>query len=85
MLANLRAFSEREEGAAASVRYADLLVAVAGEPRAEANQRLDRARLRAQCGDTEGSRGDLKWILDAAPPGVDLERIAEMYRRLREE
>ncbi len=85
MLANLQAFTEREEGAAASLRYADLLVAVAGEARAEANHRIDRARLRAQCGDLEGSRADLKWILDTAPPGIDAERIAETYRRLRDE
>jgi len=85
MLTNLEAFTEREEGAASALRYADLLVAVAGDPRAGANQRIDRARLRTQCGDIDGARSDLRWILDAAPAGVDLERISGMYRRLREE
>ena len=85
MLTNLQAFAERDEGAAASLLYADLLVTVAGEPRAEAGQRLDRARLRVRCGDPTGARADLRWILDAAPPGVDVEKVAEMYRRLGEE
>lgn len=85
MLTNLQSFAEREEGAAASLRYADLLVAVAGEPRAEASQRLERVRLRVACGDAEGARSDLRWILDAAPAGVDLERISAMYRQLRAE
>jgi len=85
MLTNLQAFSEREEGAATALRYADLLVAVAGDRRAEAGQRLERARLRTQCGDNDGAREDLRWILDAAPPGVDLERISGMYRALRGE
>ncbi len=85
MLTNLRAFAERDEGAAASLHYSDLLVTVAGEPRAEAGQRIDRARLRVRCGDPAGARADLRWVLDAAPPGVDLERLAEMVRRLAEE
>ncbi len=85
MLTNLRAFAERDEGAAASLHYSDLLVTVAGDPRAEAGQRIDRARLRVRCGDPAGARADLRWVLDAAPPGVDLERLAEMVRRLSEE
>ncbi len=85
MLTNLRAFAERDEGAAASLHYSDLLVTVAGDPRAEAGQRIDRARLRVRCGDPAGARADLRWVLDVAPPGVDLERLAEMVRRLAEE
>ncbi len=82
LLTNLQAFTEREDGPAASLRFADLLVAAAGEPRAEASQRLDRARLHAQSGNTAAAREDLRWILDASPPGLDAEQIAEMIRRL---
>ena len=82
LLTNLQAFTEREDGAAASLRFSDLLVAVAGEPRAEAAQRVDRARLQAQSGNAAAAREDLRWILEAAPPGMDVERIAEMIRRL---
>lgn len=82
LLTNLQAFTEREDGAAASLRFADLLVAVAGESRAEAAQRVDRARLHAQSGDPDAARQDLRWILQAAPPGMDVERLAEMIRRL---
>lgn len=81
LVTNLQAFTEREEGAAASLRYADLLVAIAGDKRLEAAQRIDRARLRAQTGDLDGSARDLRWILDAAPEGIDLERVADMIRR----
>lgn len=82
LVTNLQAFTERESGAAASLHYADLLVALAAEPRAEAAQRVDRARLRAQSGDTTGAASDLRWILESAPEGIDAERIAEMIRRL---
>jgi len=57
-------------------------VALAGETRAEAAQRVDRARLRAQSGDAAGATSDLRWILESAPEGIDAERIAEMIRRL---
>jgi serine protease Do len=82
LVTNLQAFTERESGAAASLHYADLLVVLAAEPRAEAAQRVDRARLRAQSGDPAGASADLRWILESAPEGMDAERIAEMIRRL---
>jgi hypothetical protein len=44
--------------------------------------RLNRARLRLQTGDPSGAKEDFKWLLDRQPPGVDLERIAEIYRTL---
>lgn len=82
LVTNLQAFTERESGAAASLHYADILVALAADPRAEAAQRVDRARLLAQTGDTAGAAADLRWILESAPEGTDAERIAEMIRRL---
>jgi len=44
--------------------------------------RIERAQLRLQTGDTAGAKADFKWILDQQPPGVDLERLAELYRSL---
>ena len=44
--------------------------------------RLDRARLRLQSGDSTGAKQDFKWLLDNESPGIDLERITEIYRAL---
>ncbi len=85
LVTNLQLFTERQEGAAASLRFADLLVAIAGEPRLEAGQRIDRARLRTRSGDVAGAREDLQWIIEAAPPGYDLEPISAMVDRLGSE
>lgn len=82
MIGNLQSFKERESGAAPSLPYADLLVAVVGEPQLEASQRLDRARLRARAGDIQGAREDLSWIVDTAPPGYPLEPIRQMLDRI---
>jgi len=81
LLGNLQSFTERDAGAAESLRYADLLVAIAGSPAAEAQQRLQRARLRSLAGDPAGAREDLEWVVDAAPPGIDVERLAEFLER----
>jgi len=75
---NLQAFTERDSGAAESLRYADLLVAIAGSPTAEAQQRLQRARLRSLAGDPAGAREDVQWVVNAAPPGVDIGRLSEL-------
>lgn len=82
LVTNLQAFTERDAGPAASLRYADLLVAIAGDPRSQAAQRVDRARLRSASGDAPGAIADLRWILEAAPEGIDAERIADMIRRM---
>lgn len=79
---NLLAFSERQESAAAALPYADLLVAIAANPRTQAAQRIDRARLRAEAGDLAGAREDLRWILEAKPEGTDLDRVGDLLRRL---
>lgn len=82
MVGNLQSFKERKSGAASSLPYADLLVAIVGEPQLEASQRLDRARLRARAGDIKGACEDLSWIVDTAPPGYPLEPIRQMLDRI---
>jgi serine protease Do len=71
--------AERDEAPEDSLRYLDLVVALNPEP---ALDRLTRGMLRLRLGDTPGAREDLKWLLDEAPPGLDLERVAELYRSL---
>ncbi len=82
LLGNLQSFTERDENPAASLPYADLLVAVAGDSRSEAAQRIDRARLRSRTGDLAGARADLQWIVETEPPGFVLEQLNEMIERL---
>ncbi|MFO1458391.1 MAG: transglutaminase family protein [Verrucomicrobiota bacterium] len=78
LVSNLQSFTERDEGPGESLRYADLLVAIAGEPAAEAQQRIQRARLRSVTGDLSGAREDLRWVIAAAPPGIDVERLSAL-------
>ena len=82
LLGNLQSFTERDENPAASLPYADLLVAVAGDSRSEAAQRIDRARLRSRTGDLVGARADLQWIVETSPPGFVLDQLNEMIERL---
>jgi regulator of sirC expression with transglutaminase-like and TPR domain len=82
MLVNLQTFTESKEGPAESLRYLDLLVALAGDDRATAAQRIERSRVRLMSGDRAGAREDLKWILEKEPAGIDIERVADMIRRL---
>lgn len=85
LLNNLQSFAERRQGGAASLPYQDLLVALAGNPRIEAGYRAERARLHLQLGDTQAARADFRWIIEAAPPGVDIERVGEALRRIERE
>lgn len=84
MLTNLAVFAERSGGQAAALPYQDLLVAVAGDVRAEARQRVERAQLRQRTGDLDGTREDLQWIVDHVPPGLEVDRVTELLERLKE-
>ncbi|HEY1171825.1 MAG TPA: transglutaminase family protein [Verrucomicrobiae bacterium] len=79
MLSNLLNSSLDKDTPAESVRYLDTMVALMPE---DAGMRLRRAGMRLQMGDTQGSRGDLRWLLDNEPKGVDLDKVAELYRSL---
>jgi serine protease Do len=80
MLRNLLGNSQDREGAAEALRYLDTMVALMPE---DTGLRLQRAGVRLQSGDTQGSRGDLRWLLDNEPKGVDLDKVAELYRSLK--
>ena len=79
MLRNLSNATQNRGTAAGSLPYLDVILTL--DPEGIAN-RLERARLRLQSGDAPGAKQDFKWLLDHAPAGVDLERIAEVYRTL---
>src|SRR6185503_9241549 len=79
MLRNLLGLADRNEPGPDPLRYLDVIVALVPD---SVSDRLARAALRLQSGDNAGAKVDFKWILDQQPPGVDLERIAEVYRSL---
>lgn len=82
MITNLQSVTERRDSPAASIRYADLLVAIAGNERREAAQRIDRARLHHLAGNLTGARDDLQWVLDREPEGISRDRLQNMLQRL---
>jgi regulator of sirC expression with transglutaminase-like and TPR domain len=79
MLRNLQSIARGEDNTAATLRYLDLILAL--QP-ASPIDRLDRARLRAQVGDSSGAKEDVQWLLDHSPPGFDPERLEEILKSL---
>jgi regulator of sirC expression with transglutaminase-like and TPR domain len=79
MLRNLLNLANRTGTSHDALRYLDVIVALAPD---SALDRLARASLRLQTGDTAGAREDFKRLLDTQPAGLDLDRISELYRSL---
>ena len=79
MLRNLLGGIRADDASVDSLRYLDVILALAPDG---VGDRLNRARLRMQMGNSAGAKEDFKWILDEQPAGVDLERVAELYRSL---
>lgn len=79
MLRNLLGGLRGDESSAEALRYLDAILALAPDG---VSDRLSRARFRLQAGNAAGAKADFKWVLDHQPDGVDLERIAEIYRGL---
>lgn len=79
MVNNLTGIAQRTESAGEMLRYFDVIVALSPD---EPKERWTRAMLRLQSGDSAGAKEDLKWLLDRNPPGINLERAAELYRSL---
>ncbi|MBI3879952.1 MAG: tetratricopeptide repeat protein [Verrucomicrobia bacterium] len=77
VLVNLMSIAERGGTPEAGLPYLETIIALNPD---SAVERLQRGMLRLRAGDAEGAREDLRWLLDAAPAGVDLERIAELLR-----
>lgn len=79
MLRNLLGGIRVDDAPVDSLRYLDVILALAPDG---VSDRLNRARLRMQMGNSAGAKEDFKWLLDQQPAGVDLERVAELYRSL---
>jgi regulator of sirC expression with transglutaminase-like and TPR domain len=79
MLQNLLRIAQHQESTADSLRYLDLIVALAPDAPLE---RYSRALLRLRAGDQPGAKQDLKWLLDTQPAEIDLERLMELYHSL---
>lgn len=79
MLRNLHGVAQRGGTPEEAVRYLDVIVALNPD---SAFDRLARARAHMQRSDNAAAREDLRWLLDHAPEGMDLERLAELYRSL---
>jgi serine protease Do len=80
MLRNLANGAERANEPKESLRYLDVVVALAPDAPLE---RLGRAMARLAAGDVAGGRDDLRAVIEADPPDLDLRRIEELYRRLQ--
>ena len=79
MLRNLLGIVERNGTVSEAVRYLDVIVALNPESAAD---RLQRARVQMRRGENAAAKEDLRWVLDRELPGVDLERLTELYRSL---
>jgi regulator of sirC expression with transglutaminase-like and TPR domain len=79
MLRNLIGVAARSETPGTALRHLDLLLALAPDA---AGERLNRALLRAQSGDKPGAKEDVTWLLDHQAPGLDADRLRELYRSL---
>jgi regulator of sirC expression with transglutaminase-like and TPR domain len=79
MLRNLLGIAERGGQPSDRLRYLDTLLLLDPD---NALDRLARARLQLQLLDIPAAKADLKWILDRRPPGIDADRLAELYRSL---
>jgi regulator of sirC expression with transglutaminase-like and TPR domain len=79
MLNNLLGIAQQSGPPADVLRYLDVLVAL--NPAAAADRGM-RAMVRWQNDDPQGAREDLKWLIDHDPPGIDMNRITELYEAL---
>lgn len=79
MLRNLQAIAIEEKDFPDALSYVDIIVTL--DP-ASPQDRLNRALLNLQVGNSEQAKPDLQWILDNEPEGIHLERIRELMERL---
>ncbi len=80
MLRNLANVAERRQAPTESLRYLDTVVALAPDAPLE---RLGRAVARIAAGEISGAREDLQFVIERAPPDVDLAKIEALQRSLQ--
>jgi serine protease Do len=76
LLYNLTSFSKRPDQA---LPYLDLILAIDPEATPE---RLNRALFRMKSGDLAGAKLDLQKLIESKPPGLDMQRVDELYQSL---
>jgi len=76
LLYNLTSFSKRPEQA---LPYLDLIIAIDPD---SSRERLNRALMLMRSGDSAGAKLDLKQLLDSNAPGIDLQKVDELYQSL---
>lgn len=79
LLRTLLNFANRSGSDSDALRYLEALVALAPD---SALDRLGRASLRLQTGDTAGAKADFEWLLQRQPPGLDLNQVRRLYEAL---
>jgi serine protease Do len=79
MLRNLIGLSSPADSPAQALRYLELVVAIGSE---DASDHWRRAVLRWQSGNIAGAKEDLQWLIDKQPPGVNMDRVEELFRSL---
>jgi len=80
MLRNLIGLSSPADAPAQALRYLELAVSIGSDEPAD---HWRRAVLRYQTGNTDGAKEDLQWLIDKQPPGVNMERVEELFRSLK--
>jgi regulator of sirC expression with transglutaminase-like and TPR domain len=75
MLHNLLNVAESEKDGPAMLRYIDAMLVIDPDAHAE---RWGRALLRYQAGARAGALDDCERLLNAAPPGIDLDRVRQL-------
>jgi regulator of sirC expression with transglutaminase-like and TPR domain len=79
MLRNLINIDLNSEDPTQALPELDLLLSISS---GEASERLSRALLLYQSRQWDRAREDIEWILEHAPPGIHLDRVRELRRRI---
>jgi regulator of sirC expression with transglutaminase-like and TPR domain len=79
MLQNLLGLADRDHDADGMLRYLDAIVTVAPD---RAEERWARALVRYRTGQRQAALGDVDWLLQHGPKGMDRERVLELRKLL---
>ena len=79
ILRNLFGIAQRAGSINDAVRYLDAILALNPD---SAPDRLSRARYEMQRGNHSAAKTDVQWLLDHESPGLDRERLMELFRSL---
>ena len=79
MLRNLIGISNATEEPATVIRYLDTLLLL--EPNSP-QERLNRALMHMKQKKNVKAKEDVRWLLENNPPGLNRERLLDLFRRL---